>query len=140
MFFGAVIVQRMLAGNSIYMDVDTTELKHPKTVQVSRVIDSFLAFLWGVLYLSAIAVSKYSTPLNAKRVLVGSMHLILWLKIIASASDFIQCDPGDAGFDSACSGLSSFVLIACILVVIYFVHFVQHYAWIVVFLLMELTA
>ena len=136
LLFGAVMVQRMLEGHSIWMeDVTTGEVITARTVQVSRVIDSFLSFLWGTLYLSAIVTCRHSTPLNAKRVLVGAAHLILWLKIISSASDFIQCDAEDAGFTSSCSGLSSFILIACILIVLYFVHFMQHYAWIVVFVL-----
>ncbi|EKX44972.1 hypothetical protein GUITHDRAFT_109015 [Guillardia theta CCMP2712] len=136
LLFGAVMVQRMLEGHTIWMQFpETKEVLTPRTVQVSKVIDSFLSFLWGTLYLSAIVTCRFSTPLNAKRVLVGSGHLIVWLKIISSASDFIQCDVKDAVSWPGCSGLSSFILIACVSIVLYFVHFMQHYAWIVVFVL-----
>ncbi|EKX44971.1 hypothetical protein GUITHDRAFT_109014 [Guillardia theta CCMP2712] len=136
LLFGAVMVQRMLEGTSIWItDPATNESLTPRTVQVSKVIDSFLAFLWGTLYLSAIVTCRYSTPLNAKRVLVGSGHLIVWLKIISLTSDFIQFDAKHAVSWPTGIGLSSFILIACVSIVLYFVHFMQHYAWIVVFVL-----
>ena len=58
---------------------------------------------------------------------------MLWLKIISSISDFIQCGPREYE-STSCSGFSSFVIIASIMFVLYFVHFKQHYIWIVIFL------
>ncbi|EKX44058.1 hypothetical protein GUITHDRAFT_109847 [Guillardia theta CCMP2712] len=132
--FQGVMIRRMIERNSIWLLDPHAQLPvEPRTVQVSRLVDACLGFVWGSMYMAGLLMCKYNTPLNAKRVFIGAAHLMLWLKIISSISDFIQCGPREYE-STSCSGFSSFVIIASIVFVLYFVHFKQHYIWIVAFL------
>ncbi|EKX31320.1 hypothetical protein GUITHDRAFT_122485 [Guillardia theta CCMP2712] len=105
----------------------------PRVVRISTVADPIISFTWSFLFLSGIVLSLFSTPLQGKRLLLATGHLVIAGNVMCVVADALQCSREGTGIGSVCNSNMKVVAIVLLMLIMYLAHFVQHYFWLSAF-------